>query len=218
MNLQDFVISDVDPIDINESIARAQDTFSQFAFSHLPVMREGVYMGSLSENDARCFNRNISLDEVAYTFDGFYVRISDHWLDVLESFAKHDANLMPILDEKSNYVGYYELKDVMHLFDESPFMAESGAVIVVEKRTADLSFSEIAQIIESNDAKLFGCFISAYREYFSQVTIKVATNSVNEILQTFRRYGYVVVTTAHEDAYLESLKERSDYLSKYLEL
>lgn len=218
MNLQDFIISDVDPMGVHESIARAQDIFSQFTFSHVPVMRDDVYIGCLSENDARCFNRTMSLDEVVYAFDGFFVRIHDHWLDVLESFAKHDTNLMPVLDEKNRYIGYYELKDVMHFFDDSPFMSESGAVIVVEKRTEDLSFSEVAQIVESNNAKIYGFFISGYRDHFSQITLKIASMSVNEILQTFRRYGYMVVTASHEDAYLDALKERSNYLSKYLEL
>jgi len=218
MNLQDFIVSDVEPMEVHEPVARIQDIFSQFTFSHLPVMRDEVYLGCLSENDARCFNRNTSLDEVVYAFDGFFVRASDHWLDVLESFARHDTNLMPVLNEKNGYLGYYELKDIMHFFNESPFLAESGAVIVVEKGIEDYSFSEIVQIVETNDAKLFGCFISGYREHFAQITLKVTSSSINEILQTFRRYGYTVITTAHDDTYLDSLKERSDYLSKYLEL
>jgi predicted transcriptional regulator len=218
MNLQEFIVSDVEPIEVHEPVARIQDIFSQFTFSHLPVMRDEVYLGCLSENDARCFNRNTSLDEVIYAFDGFFVRAHDHWLDVLESFTRHDTNLMPVLNKKNKYMGYYELKDVMCFFNESPFLAESGAVIVVEKGTEDYSFSEISQIVETNDAKLFGCFISDYREHLAQITLKVTSSSINEILQTFRRYGYTVITTANDDTYLDSLKERSDYLSKYLEL
>lgn len=218
MNLQDFIISDVEPMEVHEPVARVQDIFSQFTFSHLPVVRNEAYLGCLSENDARCFNRNTALDEVMYAFDGFFVRSSDHWLDVLESFARHDTNLMPVLSDKNEYLGYYELKDIMHFFNESPFLSESGAVIVVEKGAEDFSFSEISQIVESNDAKLYGCFISGYRERFSQITLKVTSSSINEILQTFRRYGYNVITTAQDDAFLDSLKERSNYLSKYLEL
>lgn len=218
MNLQDFIVSDIEPVDIQQPVARIQDIFSQFAFSHLPIMRDDVYLGCLSENDARCFNRNTALDEVVYAFDVFFVRATDHWLDVLESFARHDTNLMPVLSEENKYLGYYELKDIMHFFNESPFLSESGAVVVVEKGIEDFSFSEIAQIVETNDAKLFGCFISGYRDRFAQITLKITSSSVNEVLQTFRRYSYNVVTTTPDDTYLDALKERSDYLSKYLEL
>lgn len=218
MNLQEFIISDVDPLEVQEPVARIQDIFSQFTFSHLPIMQNGVFIGCLSENDARCIQRDLSLDEVRYAIDTFFVHVDDHWLDVLEAFARYDTNLLPVLDSKNVYVGYYELKDIMHFFNESPFLSENGAVIVVEKGAIDFSFSEIAQIVETNDAKLYGCFISGYRDHFAQITLKVSSSNTNEILQTFRRYGYNVITAAEDDSYLDALKERSDYLSKYLEL
>lgn len=218
MNLQEFIISDVEPMEIHEPVARIQDIFSQFTYSHIPVMEDGIYIGCLSENDARCIQRDLSLDEVRYAMDTFFVHEEDHWLDVLEAFARHDTNLLPVLDNKNTYIGYYELKDIMHFFNESPFLSEKGAVIVVEKGAVDFSFSEIAQIVETNDARLYGCFVSGYREHFAQITLKVSTSNTNEILQTFRRYSYNVITTAKDDSYLDALKERSNYLSKYLEL
>lgn len=218
MVLQEYIINDIDPIDINEPVVRVQDIFSQFPFSHIPVIENEIYVGCVSETDAHAYSRSQSLDQVRYDFELFFVRENDHWLDVLEAFARYTTNVMPVLDEKNMYIGYYELKDIMHFFNESPFMADPGAVIVVEKGTVDYSFSEIAQIIESNDSKIYGCFISGYRDHFSQVTLKITTSSLNEILQTFRRYGYDILTAAQDDAYLDTLKERSDYLSKYLEL
>ena len=37
-----------------------------------------------------------------------------------------------------------------------------------------------------------------------------------DILQTFRRYNYTVIFGNADDQFLEDLKERSDYLDKYL--
>ena len=51
-----------------------------------------------------------------------------------------------------------------------------------------------------------------------QITLKIASGSVNEIIQTFRRYGYSIISENQEDSYLEGLKERSDYLDKYLNI
>ena len=54
---------------------------------------------------------------------------------------------------KSEYVGYYELKDIIGLFDQTPFFFEPGAVLIVRKEMKEYSFSEISQIVESNNAK-----------------------------------------------------------------
>ena len=42
--------------------------------------------------------------------------------------------------------------------------------------------------------------------------------AINEIIQTFRRYNYEIISEHQEDAYIENLKERSDYLDKYLNI
>lgn len=218
MSMEQYIINDVQPLDVNDAITIAQRIFSQLTYSHLPVIHDGKYIGCVAETDAHCFESGQNISDVKYALDGFHVTVDTHWLDVLEAFAQYDSNVMPVLDEKANYIGYYELKDVLHLFNDSPFLYESGAVIVVEKGTSDYSFSEITQIVETNDSKLYGLFISGYNDHMTQITLKVSPESLNEVLQTFRRYSYVVVTSAQDDTYLDSLKERSDYLNKYLNM
>ena len=50
-----------------------------------------------------------------------------------------------------------------------------------------------------------------------QITVKIGNAALNDVLQSFRRYGYNIVSGIEEDSYIESLKERSDYLKKYLD-
>ena len=146
------------------------------------------------------------------------MRPTTNWLDVLEAFAQNDSNIMPVLDQKNTYIGYYELNDIIHLFNETPFFAESGGILVVEKGIHDYSFSEISQIVESNDAKLLGAFVSKMGSDLVQITLKIGNTSLNEVIQTFRRYSYNIVSGHEEDSYIESLKERSQYLDKYLNM
>ena len=77
---------------------------------------------------------------------------------------------------------------------------------------------QITQIVESNNGKLLGLFVSEADIENVQVTIKIALGSMNDIIQTFRRYNYEIVSEHHEDNYLNNLKERSDYLDKYLNM
>ena len=41
---------------------------------------------------------------------------------------------------------------------------------------------------------------------------------MNAIVQTFRRYGYTIISEHEEDKFLEDLKDRSNYLDKYLNI
>jgi Mg/Co/Ni transporter MgtE len=139
-------------------------------------------------------------------------------LDVLEVFARNNANLVPILDETNKYVGYYEITDVIKFLNETPFLKETGGIIVVEKSINDYSMSQITQIVESNNGKLLGVFVSEANAEKVQVTVKITLGSVNEIIQSFRRYNYEIISEHHEDDYLNTLKERSEYLDKYLNM
>ncbi len=218
MQLQDFVINDVEPLKIEDKISDAQMLFNQLTYSHIPILKDGVYVGCISENDAYCFEKARVISDCLYAIEGFFVRPTTNWLDILEAFAQNDANIMPVLDHHNKYLGYYELNDIMHLFNETPFFSEPGGILIIEKGIHDYSFSEISQIVESNDAKLLGAFISKMDGDLAQITLKIGNGSLNEIIQTFRRYSYIIVSGHDDDSYLESLKQRSQYLDKYLNM
>ena len=140
------------------------------------------------------------------------------WLDVLEVFAKNHTNLVPVLDENNQYKGYYEIEDIMKFFHETPFLKEQGGIIIVQKGILDYSMSQVAQIVESNNGKLLGLFVSEANTENVQITIKISLGGMNDIIQTFRRYNYEIISEHQEDNYINNLKERSDYLDKYLNI
>ncbi|MEP3838233.1 MAG: acetoin utilization protein acuB [Algibacter sp.] len=219
MKLSQLIINDIAPLSDKSETGDLKQLFNQLTFSHIPVKNEnGVYIGCFSDTDAHCFDSGKSLGTYLYALEDFFVRSNTLWLDVLEAFAVNSANIMPVLNEKNEYLGYYELNDVISLFSESPFFSEAGGILVVEKGINDYSFSEISQIVESNDGKLLGAFVSKMNTDLVQVTLKIGNTGLNEIIQTFRRYSYNVVSGHEEDGYIETLKERSDYLNKYLNM
>ena len=219
MNLPDYIINDIKPLTLTDSIRDLQQLFNQLTYSHIPVKNEdGVYLGCISETDAHCFESTKTLKEYVYSMEGFFVREDTNWLDVLEAFAQNATNIMPVLNFKNSYLGYYELNDIISLFNETPFFAENGSILIVEKGMNDYSFSEVSQIVESNDGKLLGAFISKFENDVVEITLKIGNTGLNDIMQTFRRYGYNVVSGHEEDSYLENLKDRSDYLNKYLNM
>ena len=217
-NLTSCINKETKPLKHSSLIADAQDLFMDFPYSHFPVTENDTYIGCVSKENTELVNSNSVINETRFYFERFFVRSTTIWLDVLEIFAKNESNLVPVLDEKNNYLGYYELEDVIRFFYETPFLKEEGAILVVEKETEQFSMSQVAQIIESNNAKILGFFISNVVEEKVEITVKINQSGLNDIIQTFRRYEYEIISEHQDDSYLNSLKERSDYLDKYLNI
>ena len=171
MALNQLIINDLNPASPETLVEELQTVFKQLTYSHVPVLKELVYLGCLSETDVYCFEPQQAVSEVLYAIEGFFVRDSSMWLDVLEAFAQNNSNIMPVLDAENNYIGYYQLIDIISLFNRMPFLSEPGGIVVIEKGHNDFSFSQISQIVESNNAKLFGAFISKTENDLSQITL-----------------------------------------------
>lgn len=216
--LSEYINNDFKPFSSTESVALIQDFFAENTYSHFPVMDSEIYIGSVSAVDSETFESQKPISEYRYAFEGFFVRDSMTWLDVLEIFARNNSNIVPILEETNKYVGYYEITDVIKFLNETPFLKETGGTIVVEKPIADYSMSQITQIVESNNGKLLGVFVSEANAEKVQVTVKTTLGAMNEIIQSFRRYDYEIISEHYEDNYLNTLKERSEYLDKYLNI
>ncbi|WP_298541644.1 CBS domain-containing protein [uncultured Aquimarina sp.] len=213
-----YIINEIDPLSTTAKVADAQLLFNELTYTHFPVLKDGIYVGCISEADVRCFETEEILESYLYALEGFFVRADANWLDILESFAQNHSNILPVLDDDNNYQGYFELRDIMNLFNETPFLSEPGNILIVEKGVLDYSFSEVSQIVESNNAKLLGLFISNMENDVIQITLKINDSDINNIVQTFRRYSYNIVSKHHEDSFLNNLKERSQYLEKYLNI
>lgn len=216
MHIQTHIITDLPVFDINESIKKVIRFFKENTLSHASVTQNGEYVGVLSENDLGSFEKDKKIEDYRYNLETFFVRNESNWLDVVETFARNEANLLAVLDDQNEIVGHYELSDIVGAFIDTPFFTETGAILVVAKGANDYSFSEVAQIVESNNTKIIGAFITDVRNDVVQITLKIGSSSLNDVVQTFRRYNYNILMGNNDDQFLEDLKQRSDYLDKYL--
>ena len=216
MYIQDQIINTVPVFEVSETLKDVIAFFEETTYSHVAVTENGLFLGLLSENDLACFDAEKKIEDFRYELENFFVTKETAWLDVLEMFSRNEANVLPVLDENQSIQGYYDLEDIVAVFIDTPFFREPGAILVIATGIKDYSFSEIAQIVESNNARLLGAFITDSENDVVQITLKIGTQNMNEVAQTFRRYNYTIVFGNSDDQFLEDLKQRSDYLEKYL--
>ena len=216
MEIQSYIINTIKVFDANELLENVIGFFRDTVYSHVAIVENGNFLGVMSEEDLSSLDKSKKIGEYRYNLENFHVGKDASWLEVLEIFTRNETNLLPVLDEKHEVVGYYRLLDVLGLLIETPFFREPGGILVVAKGIKDHSFSEISQIIESNNTRILGAFITDIRNDVVMTTIKLSAENFNEVLQTFRRYNYNILFGTIHDQFLEDLKQRSDYLDKYL--
>ena len=216
MQIQTHIITSIPTFEVNAPLENLVQFFMENTFSHVAIVQEKKFLGVFNENDLESFGVDKKIEDFRYNLESFFVGKDTSWLDVLETFAKNEANLVPVVGDNKEVLGYFDLTDIVSVFIDTPFFTEPGGILVVAKGINDYSFSEITQIVESNNSKFIGGFISELRNELVQVTLKISSNNMNEVVQTFRRYNYSILFGNVDDQFIDDLKQRSDYLDKYL--
>ncbi len=182
-----------------------------FPYSHYILLDDGKLSGMIPRED-------IPIPHSPADTSFFFAGTDDTSWDVFRKMALHGADIIPVVQNDMTYLGYYVLDDILDILAESPMIGTEATTIIVEKEKHDISFSEISQIIESEQARLLGMFILDTDGNSARVLVRFTGDFINEIAQSFRRYDYKILNDNIEDFLREQLKERSDYLQKYLEI
>ncbi|WP_233883802.1 CBS domain-containing protein [Tenacibaculum piscium] len=221
MNINDFILDEIKALTLKSTVKKAQKVCAKLPITHIPIVENGRLLGCFPESDIQTIqDKNQELREYSYLLAQFHAREKDTLLDLIVLFADNDCNVIPVLNQEMTYIGYYELSDILDAFADSPFLHNESETLIVSKNKSDYSMSQIAQIVEASGGKLLGLYISSQDNTHDtvQVTLKVITEDINEIIQTFRRYDYQIITQHQDDFYLEELKDRASYLRKYLDM
>jgi CBS domain-containing protein len=219
MNITDYIQNKIKPLTLKSSVKTAKKLLYDYSITHFVVVENTKILGCFAQGDIlQIENKSDELVAYSHLLNSFFADKEATVLELLKIFADNDTTLIPVINPEKEYLGYYNLSDVLDVFSMSPFMTDNSETLIIEKTETDYSMSEISQIVESNNGKLLGVYVSENQGHLVQITLKVSIEDIHEIMQTFRRYDYKIISIHENDIYLEDLKNRSDYLQKYLEM
>lgn len=219
MKTSPYILNEYKAFTLLTKVSEAKSLFNETTYCSFPIVKNNKLIGLISENDVQGIVENDKkIGDFQYLFNFFFIEETNNLLDIIKIFAANKTNLIPIVSSKNKYIGYYDLINILHIYNETPFLKNKGPVILLEKELRDYSFSEVCQIVESNNGKVLGLYISETNPTTVKITLKFSSQDVNEIIQSFRRYNYNVLSKHKEDFYLEELKDRTNYLQKYLNI
>ena len=189
--------------------------------SILPVVDNGNYLGLITE--MQVFNMkdpDKPLSEQNITYQNVYVNENQHIYEVIKTMSAENIPLLPVLDEKGRYNGCISIQTLIQHIGSFAAVGNPGAIILLELNQNDYVLSQIAQIVESNDAKILSLYVTSDKNSTKlEVTIKVSAMEIQAILQAFNRYNYIIKATYTEDEEMyNDLRDRYDSLMNYLNI
>ena len=220
MYARDLISEDIPPLKTSDTGERALAWMDEFRVSHLPIVNNVDFLGLISESDILDFNSSSEpIGGHSLNLSRPYVFDYQHTYDVLKVMSSLKLSVIPVLNDKEQYLGLIHLRTLLQHFAEMASMKDSGGLLVLELNSHDYSLSEIARIVESNDAKILSSYISSQIDSTKlEVTIKINRTDLSAIIQTFNRYNYTIKASFHQSEYVDDLKDRFDSFMSFLNI
>ena len=216
MLIKDYISKDFPNFISQDSIEEASEIAEEFGYSHIFITKRGVFLGALS----RAFLEDSpsgNLDSLSIHYEKFAIMEDGNLLDCIKLFHIFDTNVIPVISKEEKYLGYISCYDIFTEFSKYPLFSENGAILTIQISGLHYSMTEISRIVEGNNAKIYGVFINSIKDDNMEITLKISTENLISIDETFERYGYSVVNKHYDDGKEELLKDRFGFFQKYLE-
>lgn len=214
------LISDVVPaLRTSDTGLKALSYMDIFRISHLPIVNNTEFLGIISDRDI--YDLNMAEEPIGnhtLSLTRPFVIFNQHIYEVIELAARLELTVIPVLDEKNSYLGVINQNDLLKYIADLIAVKQPGAIIVLELNTNDYSLSQIAQIVEGNDAKILSVYISSPDNSTKlEVTIKINKTDMSSVIQTFNRYNYNIKASYLEnDQLAHMLDDRYELFMRYL--
>jgi predicted transcriptional regulator len=146
-----------------------------------------------------------------------YVDEDQHIYDVIKLVYEQDLTVIPVLNQHEDYLGCISIQNLIKYFAKSLSIDNPGGIIVLEMTYNNYSLTEIAKIVEENDAKILSTFIVNHENSTRMdVFLKINKLEMDAILRTFERYEYFVKGSYHENSDTDDIQDRYNSLMNYL--
>ena len=213
-----LIDEEVMPLHPTDTGAEALHAMADFHVRHLPVVDEGLYIGTLCEQVVFRESADETLAWTLATLPRPYVAPDDHIFTVLERMYANQLTTIPVVVEPEHlYKGVVTLSNVLSYFGETTSMIEPGAVIVLEMSRHQYSMFHIARIVEGEGMGILSSFVTSKPNSTEiEVTLKLNQTDVRRVTAAFVRHDYDIKASFDQDEYVDTLRENYDSLMVYL--
>jgi len=188
--------------------------------SHLAVVDNGEYHGLISDTEIYDLEDTfVPIGKLKPILINPSVKQYDYIYDILGIFAENNITALPVLDDNEQYLGVIGQEQIVKALRKITNANEPGGVIVLGLNTRDYSMVQVAQIVESEGAKILSAYTSTQENSLKMdLVLKINKSDLSPLIASFERFSYEIKASFHESAHEEDLQSRYEQFLKYLNI
>jgi len=219
MLAKDLISEEIPALRTSDTAVEALNWMEVFRISHLPIVNNEEFLGLISDTDIYdVSNPDEPIGNHQLSIMRPSVRYDQHIYELMEIASRLKLTVIPVLDYHNKYLGVVLVTALLHYFAKLSAVEKPGGIIVLEITQSDYSMTEIAQIVESNDAKILSTYVNILPNSTKlEVTLKLNVTDLTAVIQTFNRYEYDIKASFMEfDEQDDLYNERYDLFMRFL--
>ncbi len=213
------LISDIiPPLKTSDTAKKALERMSEFKIFHLPIVNEAQFLGLVSEEELiEVRDQQTPIGALSLSLVNPFVFDNSHIYDVIKSFHQLQLSVMPVLNQKNNYLGLISVNNLVNYMASIFSVDEPGGIIALSISNRNNSLAHMAQIVESDNAQILSSYIRSFPDSTRlEVTLKVNKTDLSAIIASFERYDYEIRAVFNNTAYDDGSWDRYQSFMNYL--
>lgn len=220
MVAQELLSYHIPSISCGDEGEKALGIMDENRVSHIAVVDGGEYHGLISDNDIYDLEDSFApLNKVKPNLIRPFVYSHSHFYEIIAIVNEFNLSVIPVLDDQDQYVGVIALQELTKAFAQMTNASEPGGVLILGLNVRDYSMSQVAQIIESENAKILSSYIATEEESLKMdLVLKINKSDLSSIIASFDRYNYEIKASFHQSVHDEDLERRYQQFIKYINI
>jgi len=218
MRTKDIASISTENIFENDKFITIMDKFRKADAAVLPVVdSHGVCLGCVQRH--HLYEADVNKFSLARYTRPLFVKDYDHIIEAMRFALANEAECVAVIDDDGYLLGMLKTKDLFRHFCMTSGLVEKGSMLVIDLQRVNYSLTEIAKIVESNNATILHHYISSHPDSQRiEVTLLINVNDISDIIATFERFKYSVTYSSVSSDIEELMQERYDSLMHFLEI
>ncbi|MCG8310555.1 MAG: CBS domain-containing protein [Cytophagales bacterium] len=221
MIAEDLINQMIPALKLTDTAEKAIIWMEELKTNQLPVIDNRIFKGLISEDiilESNDLDRKIG--DFKLLAEHCYVNEEQHLFDIIRLAHECESEMVAIVDHKGEFLGVSGHEDAMKAFSNTLAVQGQGGILVLAMRYIDYSMAEISRLVESDDAKILGFYLSQDQKNPNNIflTLKINKEDLTTIVSTLERFDYKVVAKFHESNNTDTEKERLDNLLNFLDI
>lgn len=219
MLVKDFITKEPPVLKSFDTGEYALALMDDFKLKHLPLLSEGSYRCLVSEKDLLVMpDLSASLGEPVLFAPS--VLENTHIHEALALITRYELSLLPVVTPEGEYRGAITREKLIDILSELCSAETAGSVFVLELMPQDYSLTDIARLIESNNAHILN--LLSYTDKATgrlRLIIKIDLEDASPVIRSFERFNYTVLYYFMEKGIVDDLlQQRMEELLRYMNI